>query len=182
MKCWKRVRLIALLGLDDSDWWLFCQTTLWKIIYFEHYIICMLTSYSLLCRWRKLNTPVKSVMGNQRLLCINSTNCPGNHTWITEGEIQIHHVKLHNSLSDAYGSFLPSGCSSFTWNVTALTHSCLWTASWASRWWYHDTWPCCPTAQNQHGSLLVSAGVRKPPCKTPGTLLKCMRKKNIVSQ
>lgn len=79
------------------------------------------------------------------------------------------------------GSFLPTECSSYTWNGTVLMLSCLWTASWASRWWFPDTWPCCPTALNSHDPLLVSAGVPKPPCKTSWTLTNKMFKEYLFN-
>lgn len=125
------------------------------------------------CRWRKLSTHVKSAMGKQRLLHINSANCPGIYTKSVESEMQekLSLIVTGRLIEDNYfvisdGSFLPSECSSYTWNGTASMLSCLWTASWASRWWFPDTWPCCPTALNPHDPLLASAGVPKPPCKT----------------
>lgn len=89
-----------------------------------------------LCRWRRSSTRAKSAAGSQQLSHINSANYPGNsgtHTDLT--------VWCYRTQSSRRGSgwrcfleHLPlPGCWSSTWNDTASTRSCPWTANWASK-------------------------------------------------
>lgn len=86
---WSRLKLVIFLLQVTIPTWNKKAST--RYLRFEYIMIEVTFSF---CRWRKLSTRVKSAMGKQRLLRINSANCPGIYTQTIESDMRMHHEKL----------------------------------------------------------------------------------------